>query len=329
VVDFACVVHDVLNLAWAPGWVEGRGAKRSFKIAAMRNSPSRRWRCGTRAIACAIGATLSLTTTGSAQVTVRSTANEVGDVFQDVAYFWASPLRADTRDWANAGLVASGLAALLPLDAPVDRWIVRHQRTGVVLATTPFREQGGPFSRLATARRLIPISAALVVAGSLTDHRALREAGYGCIAAWGASNTVRYTLYATVSRLRPSAAGGDAFRIRVPGGKWDENSFFAGHATNAFACASFWSERFDLSAGEPVLYAAAALTALARMADRRHWTSDTFVGVAVGLAIGHTIAARYERRAARRAASSLDGTARPAMGRALAPPVVILWRATF
>jgi membrane-associated phospholipid phosphatase len=122
----------------------------------------------------------------------------------------------------------------------------------------------------------------------------------------------------------------------MPGGAWDYQSFPAGHATNAFACATYLGERFDLSAGEPVLYAAALFTSLSRIADRRHWTSDTFLGIVLGSAVGHTIARRYARRDARRDARAPGGIA--SSGRDIAPhhtllvappPVVVLWRARF
>jgi len=90
---------------------------------------------------------------------------------------------------------------------------------------------------------------------------------------------------------------------------------------NAFACASFWTKRFDLGAGEPVIYATAAMASLARIADRRHWTSDTFVGAVVGIAAGRSIAASYRRREAKRSAGTALRVARP--------PVVILWRGAF
>ena len=241
-------------------------------------------------------------------------------MFSDVGYVWASPFRADRRDWAVAGFSAAAFAALLPVDGPVDRWIVDHPNAAVFALMSPFREQGGVLNRLVTARQIVPISAALVLGGMISGQRGLREAGYGCISAWGVSNTVRYSVYALVSRKRPSVADGNQYAFGIPGGSWNENSFFAGHATNAFGCAAFWNERFDLGVGEPVLYAAAALTALSRMADRRHWTSDTFAGVLLGTAIGGVIAARYDHRESVREANA--AALRPA-------PVVILWRSAF
>ena len=290
--------------------------------------------CGTVAVA-ASGAS------AAAQVTLRTTGNEFRDMVSDAGFALASPIRADGDALAGVALVGAGFVALLPLDGPVDRWVVRHPNAGIMRALTPFREDHGPLVRLMTARQIIPLSLALVAAGAATDRRGLREAGLGCIAGWGVSNVVRYATYAVVSRSRPSA-GGEPLAFAIPGGSWDQQSFFAGHTTNAFACASFWTSRFDLGAAEPVLYAGAAMTALARIADRRHWTSDTFVGIAVGMAIGHTVARRYiERDEPRdaRVAPSARGAAPVASNPALIAahhsrlvrpaPVVILWRAAF
>jgi len=276
-----------------------------------------------------------------AQVTARTMGTESRDMFSDFGYLLRSPLRADRTEWAVVGLSALGFAALLPADTPVDRWVVDHPNALVLRVLAPFREESGPLDRLVTAKQLVPISAALFLAGAVADRRGLREAGLGCIAGWGVSNVVRYATYAVISRDRPSAADGNSLAFAVPGGKWDQHSFPAGHATNAFACASFWNTRFDLSVGEPALYAVATLSSLARIADRRHWTSDTFVGIVVGFAIGQTVARRYAVREARR---DLRARAELVAGAGASNPadrathhdrlvgsrhVVVLWRASF
>jgi membrane-associated phospholipid phosphatase len=281
--------------------------------------------CGSSATArCAVGALLFTSplavTIASAQVTARATAYEIGDAISDVGYVWGSPLRADRPDWAVAGLSVAAFAALLPIDRHVDQWVVDHQSAAVFDVLAPFRERG-PLTSLVTARQLLPISAALVLGGVVSGRRGLREAGWGCASALAASITVRYVVYALVARPRPSMTTGDPYGFRVPGGNWDERSFFAGHATNAFACTSFWNERFDLGVGEPVLYAGAALIALSRIADRRHWTSDTFAAVIVGTAIGRALSMRYAHRASVRYAR---GTAEPRPA-----PIIILWRSAF
>ena len=269
-----------------------------------------------------LGAVVSLAVAlpSGAQVTPRSTAHEAGDMFEDLGYISASPFRANGRQWAVAAGTAGVFGLLLPVDPHVDRWIVDHPRAAILEALTPFREEG-PLVRLATARRLVPISVGLIVAGAVSDRRGLREAGYGCITGWALSNTLRYAIYAGVARDRPSVSNGNQYGFRIPGGKWDQHAFPGGHAMNAFTCASFWTARFDLGGGEPVIYAVATMASLARMADRRHWTSDTFAGAVVGVAIGRTIAASYGRREAKRIAGAPLNAHRA--------PVVILWQTAF
>jgi membrane-associated phospholipid phosphatase len=243
---------------------------------------------------------LVTSTTASAQVTLRNTARELTDALGDVVHIWVSPFRAEGRDWISALGVAAGAAALLPVDDQVDSWIVRHSNAVIVRAVSPWDENHPNLGDLSTGQRLLPISVALLVPGMISDNRKLREAGWGCLSAWQASSTIREAVYAGISRERPSIAEGDQYAITTPGGEWEYHSFFAGHATNAWACTSFWNSRFHLGALEPILYAGATGITLSRMKDRRHWASDTWVGIAAGYAMGRSVAARYARREAKR-----------------------------
>jgi membrane-associated phospholipid phosphatase len=243
---------------------------------------------------------LVTSTTASAQVTLRNTARELTDALGDVVHIWVSPFRAEGRDWISALGVAAGAAALLPVDDQVDSWIVRHSNAAIVRAVSPWDENHPNLGDLSTGQRLLPISVALLVPGMISDNRKLREAGWGCLSAWQASSTIREAVYAGISRERPSIAEGDQYAITTPGGEWEYHSFFAGHATNAWACTSFWNSRFHLGALEPILYAGATGITLSRMKDRRHWASDTWVGIAAGYAMGRSVAARYARREAKR-----------------------------
>jgi membrane-associated phospholipid phosphatase len=231
-----------------------------------------------------------------AQVTFRATGHEIRDALADVVHIWASPFRAESRDWLATLGVAAGTAALLPVDDQIDSWIVRHPNAAIVEATKPWNEDNPGLGDLSTGKRLLPISAVLIASGMVSDNRKLREAGWGCLSAWQGSSTIRTALYAGVSRERPSLNNGDQYAIDVPGDEWEYHSFFGGHAANAVACTTFWNTRFDLGLLEPLLYASAAGISLSRMADRRHWASDTWVGVVAGYAMGRSVAARYARR---------------------------------
>ena len=234
----------------------------------------------------------------AAQVTLRNTGREFGHALSDIVYVWSSPIRTDRRDLIDLAAIGLVFGALMPVDDQVDSWIVRHPNSALVQATEPFRESSEEIGDLSTGRRLFPISAVLLGTGMISGNRKLREAGWGCLSAWQTSSALRHALYAGVSRDRPSSAEGDQYTWDVPGGEWEKHSFFGGHAANAFACATFWNERFEMGALEPVIYGVATGITLARMSDRRHWASDTFLGATVGIAIGRTVAGRYARREA-------------------------------
>jgi membrane-associated phospholipid phosphatase len=62
-------------------------------------------------------------------------------------------------------------------------------------------------------------------------------------------------------------------------------------------CVTYWNERFDLGPAEPVLYLVAMGVGLGRVADQRHWLSDTITGMLVGHAFGRVVARRARARA--------------------------------
>jgi hypothetical protein len=249
---------------------------------------------------------ITAATTLPAQVTFKTTGNELRDALGDVVHIWVSPFRSEKRDWLGVLGVAAGTAALLPVDDQIDSWIVRHPNAAVVRATDPWNEDHPELGDLSTGQRLLPISGVLIVSGMISDNRKLREAGWGCLSAWQSSSTIREVLYATVSRERPSLDNHDQYAIEAGDNGWDYHSFFGGHAANAVACVTFWNSRFHMSVLEPVLAAGAAGIAFSRMADRRHWASDTWVGIAAGYAMGRSISARYARREAKREQKKLQ-----------------------
>jgi membrane-associated phospholipid phosphatase len=250
--------------------------------------------------------TIAAATTLPAQVTFKTTGYELRDALGDVVHIWVSPFRSEKRDWLGVLGVAAGAGALLPVDDQIDSWIVRHPNAAIVRATDPWNEDHPELGDLSTGQRLLPISGALIVTGMISDNRKLREAGWGCLSAWQSSSTIREALYATVSRERPSLDNHDQYAIKTPGGEWDYHSFFGGHAANAVACATFWNSRFHMGVLEPVIGVTAAGIAFSRMADRRHWATDTWIGIATGYAMGRSISARYARREAKREQKKME-----------------------
>ena len=225
---------------------------------------------------------------------------DLRDLGGDVFHIWTSPVRARRTEWARVGLAGVAFAGTALFDERIDRWIVRHPKSPPLRALEPVRADSRThLVELGTRKGLLPLTGALYAAGLVTDatgHRALgrglRDAGLGCAAAQQSITYFRHVTYVVLARTRPREANGDAFDIDVPGGGVSRHSFLGGHAAHAVACAAFVSRRFELGPAEPVLFAVAGGIALGRMADRRHWASDTMLGTVFGYAVGRTIAHR-------------------------------------
>lgn len=235
-----------------------------------------------------------------AQVTFRSTGREFADAVSDIVYTTTGPFHTGARDLLAGFVITGGFAALLPVDDDIDRWIVEHPNAALLDVARPFRSSNTQLARLPTDARLLPISGTLLLTGMVTGARGLREAGYGCASAWLVSNTVRAGAYAAVSRARPRVPNSNQWWIAIPGNDWNFHSFFSGHTMNAFACVTYANTRFHLGLAEPLLYGLASSISLARMDDRLHWASDSYLGMVAGIAVGRTLALRAKRRDERR-----------------------------
>jgi hypothetical protein len=112
------------------------------------------------------------------------------------------------------------------------------------------------------------------IAGSRDLKRVMLHAGAAAALATGISSSLKYT----IGRTRPPVAG-DPDQFRPFSGS---NSFPSGHTAVAFAIATSIADETDDSWSDIVLYSAATLTAMSRINDDRHWTSDVLIGGLIG-----------------------------------------------
>jgi membrane-associated phospholipid phosphatase len=154
---------------------------------------------------------------------------------------------------------------------------------------------------LGSGQYILPLAGVLYVSGRLSHDVALRDAGLGCAEGHLSSAGIRELIYFSVSRQRPRDTE-DPHHISLPGRKdWSWHSFLSGHIANSMSCASFLGHRYSLGPLEAIPYAYATAIGVGRMADGRHWASDTMTGALVGFAIGKAIADRQLSRASRSA----------------------------
>lgn len=267
------------------------------------------------------------TPSARAQSVVQSIGTDLRDFGGDAVAVWLSPLHGRARDWgAFVGTIAAA-AAVSPLDDDVDRYMVRRRYDWFYdRALSSVREGGAAFS----GRYIVPVAAGAYIIGIATNNRAIRDAFMGCLSAYGATSVVRsFVAYSLVARTRPDSARdpanasppareGDQYQIDLGHGGWGRNSFPAGHTANMAACASFISHRFESRYAAAAAYTFAAAVGVGRLADRRHWTSDTIVGWVFGYAAGKLVADRTLRRE-RDATPTAAGSGGAAAGSPVAP----------
>jgi membrane-associated phospholipid phosphatase len=237
-------------------------------------------------------------------------------------------------------LVIGASAAASPLDDDIDRWMVRNDNNAAWSAIKELREGGKAFS----GKYITPVAGVALIYGLATKNTKVQEGIFGCLASYVSGSVVRnYVLYNLVGRERPdssrddaitspAASEGDQYEFTFPGkSEWGMHSLPAGHAANIMACATFLNTRFDMGLVEPVLYAVTAGIGAGRLVDRRHWTSDTMLGMAFGYAIGREVA---HRSAARAGQGGVGGAAASALSNAYLSPsrgggFTLGWKTTF
>jgi membrane-associated phospholipid phosphatase len=244
-----------------------------------------------------------------ADSTRRQLERLVGDVWSN----WTAPAHTTGEDALGVVAVAGLTGAAAMADEPLQNWINNNPNALPVALLRPLRESARyPAYELGSGQFLLPISAALYIAGTVSKSQGVRDAGLGCATAHLTAAGVRGLVFLFLQRERPRTSPDDPFQIHLGGTRdWNKHSFFSGHIANSMGCASFLAHRFDLGVAEPVIYGYVIAIGAGRVADGRHWLSDTVFGALFGYAVGRAISTRMLER--ERGASSPSSGSAPVM----------------
>jgi membrane-associated phospholipid phosphatase len=246
-----------------------------------------------------------LTSRLGAQERLGSERQDIRDFGGDIWAAFTSPTRVRGTD-AAIGLGGIALvAAASRADSAVWQWMNGNPNALPLRMVSPIRE-GFRFHlyEMGSGQYILPLSGILYTAGRLSHDAALRDAGLGCATGHLSSLGLREVAYHLVARERPRDTP-DPYEIQFPGShEWSWQSFFSGHTANSMACASFIGHRYSLGVLEVLPYAYSLAIGFGRMADGRHWFSDTVTGALTGFALGREIANRQLHRAGERSAAN-------------------------
>lgn len=254
-----------------------------------------------------------------AQIRADSVRRQFARLAGDIWSIWSAPAHTTSQDAEGTVAVVGLTGAAAAVDERLQHWINDNPDAWPVAILRPLRENAHyPAYELGSGQYLLPISAALYLAGTVSKSQGLRDAGLGCATAHLTTAGVRGIVFLFLQRDRPRTSPDDAFKIHMPGTRdWNKHSFFSGHIANSMGCASFLAHRFDLHAAEPVIYGYVIAIGAGRVVDGRHWFSDTVFGALFGYAVGRTISARIEDR---------ERSSKPT---AVSPPVTLSFSVPF
>ncbi|MBA4071148.1 MAG: hypothetical protein C0497_04820 [Gemmatimonas sp.] len=210
-----------------------------------------------------------------------------------------APFPVSWKDAERLGVFTLAAVAAMPLDRDGQRLMQRRwvQDSPVFSSTADvFNAYGSP--------GVLAGSAALYAAGWATGRPDLARLGMRAGEAIAVSGMLTGSIKGVAGRARPYASPGESGDFRLMSGVNDgaRQSFPSGHATAAFAFAAAMDRELRRShpkvarwAG-PSLYAAAALTSLARMHSDNHWASDVVMGAGIGTVSGLMVARFHANR---------------------------------
>src|SRR4051812_37699681 len=259
---------------------------------------------------------LATARTATSQNIGERVITDVRDAGKDIVAVWVAPFHSSGRDWMLAGGALAASALVSVWDDNVDRFMVSHANASYWSSLKELRQGGIAFS----GKTVTPVVVGVYALGLVLNNRDIRDGVWGCVASYVSGSVLRNQIfYRAIVRERPDSARhhevtappaqqGDQYNFKLGDEGWGGHSFPAGHVANIASCASFLTNRFSMGVVEPALWIVTAGVGVGRQVDRRHWTSDTMIGIVFGYAIGKEVARRsLERVAASRAPATMTG----------------------
>lgn len=195
--------------------------------------------------------------------------------FQDFPKVALSPLKFTAKNWRNVGLVTAGAGAFFLADKFIYKTMRSNQSqfiTEVAGVVEPFGNRYPPL-----------IVGALYLTGLATGNRKIEHASLFTAKSLVFSTLFYVTTKQVVRRRRPQFTD-NPYHFNAPfeGGR-EYTSFPSGHTNTIFTVATALALEFrDTKWVPPLAYTIATLTAVSRLYENRHWSSDVWMGAALG-----------------------------------------------
>lgn len=217
------------------------------------------------------------------------------EVNPDLVYFksyftdsWkiiASPARWDGKQWIAATAVAGVGVLAYWQDDEIRDLFQRNTGDHLDKAAEYF------FEPLGRGYVCLSMAAGIYLVGELGKRKKLKETGLAAFKSVVLTSVFTYAIKYATQRHDPQADHpADPRMWEGPFGSYRHTSFPSGHSAAIFALASVISTAYKENIWVPVLsYSLASLSAMSRIYEDEHWSSDVIIGSALGFAIGKLV----------------------------------------
>jgi membrane-associated phospholipid phosphatase len=198
----------------------------------------------------------------------------IKNYWTDFKHVVGRPVHWKAKDWRNFSIFAGVTAGALAADWEIRKFAVTNQNT-FTSETAKVVEPFGNFYGV----YFFPV---MYVAGLATKEKRLQSVALGGVKSLGISTLIYAGSKLLIRRNRPDAAN-SSLDFAPPFMRKSFTSSPSGHSNTIFTVATALAMEYRETKWVPIVaYTIATLTAVSRIYQNRHWTSDVVVGSAIG-----------------------------------------------
>lgn len=199
------------------------------------------------------------------------------DYISDTKNIVTSPTRWEGTDWLKAALTLGITAGLISQDENIHDWAGDNR-------TKSNDDIAGVAEHFGNGTYVLPSLGLFYLYGHYEDDSKAKQTVLLSIESFIISGVFTQAIKSGAGRHRPYTGdpsntwGGPSLSFES-----DHMSFPSGHSQTAFSVATVIATTYDDVAIVPLLaYTLAALTAMQRVYNNKHWASDVFLGSSIG-----------------------------------------------
>jgi hypothetical protein len=207
---------------------------------------------------------------------------------EDALSLISNPLQWGTDDIINASTIIIGTVLLSSIDEKVKESVTRYDN----YEHNTLMNFGKFFGETSTSQCA---ALGITLCGIALSDKNISRLGLEVFESYLIADRITFLLKYTFGRDRPSAQNGNMYFKPFSGRSNVLNALPSGHATLAFSLSTVLSSCTDNFYLKVLIYSPAFITAISRVYQNYHWTSDVFLGGAIGYVVGSFLVNRHNK----------------------------------